>query len=43
MLEKRQFFSFNLGILLGNWEKKEDILDWELDRILDSGDRDKRP
>ena len=43
MREKRTIFlSFKLGFF-GEMEKKEAILDWERGRILDPGDRDKRP
>ena len=37
------FFSFKLGFFGGKLGKKEDILDWEMGRISDPGDREKRP
>ena len=39
----RFFLSSDWEFFLGNWEKKEDILDWEWGLISDPGDMEKRP
>ena len=39
----RFIVTFRLGFFVENWEKREDILDWEWGLISDPGDREKRP